>query len=334
MDLPFEMAFFPPDRSIADGYASMADWMNLYFTMLDELGFDPQFVLGAMDCVTYPEMARARRAVPQTGDFSNLLIRAKVRKGGWLFGLFGGEEKEYVLAYENEYTPLGVRTADGRGGRTENFMSIDLNASGAARITVSNSTWGISVAALRKTYSEMLPEMRSRNHTELVGEIAESAEAVSELVTDTQGYPFVLSYSVYAPNYAAKNADTLTFVVPRLGGKFLPDGELDRKTPFGIGARLSTGVFIREVLFPEGYTETEYMPPSWEIALPGDEGGRIRFSAETSFVGKRLKMVFREEHFPTGALMFPKEWSGFFRDWNRRTGSRLSRTVVVRKNRP
>ncbi|MBR6586643.1 MAG: DUF3857 domain-containing protein, partial [Kiritimatiellae bacterium] len=30
LTLPFKSAFFPPDRSLADGYASSADWMNLY----------------------------------------------------------------------------------------------------------------------------------------------------------------------------------------------------------------------------------------------------------------------------------------------------------------
>ena len=39
----------------------------------------------------------------------------------------------------------------------------------------------------------------------------------------------------------------------------------------------------------------------------------------------------REELLPGGAMMFGKDWLGFFRDWNRRTNSRLIRTVIVRK---
>jgi hypothetical protein len=210
-------------------------------------------------------------------------------------------------------------------------MSIDLNGTGAARITVSNSTWGVSVAAMRKMYAEMLPEMRSRHHTELVGGIAESAEAISELSADTEGYPFVLSYSVYAPNYAAKNGDALTLVVSGLGGTFLPSGESDRKSPFGIGRRLTPSIYLREVVFPEGYTEIEYLPEPWEISLPGSSGACVRFSVKKSVVEGRLKITFREEHFPGEARMFTKDWLGFFRDWNRRTGSRLARTIVVRR---
>ncbi|MBQ3096897.1 MAG: DUF3857 domain-containing protein, partial [Kiritimatiellae bacterium] len=276
LTLPFKSAFFPPDRSLADGYASSADWMNLYFAMLEAIDIDVEFILSAGDSATYPAMVRARRKVPQPDDFSDLLIRAKVKAGGWFFGLFGGEEKEYILDYENEYTPLGIRDVEGKDGKSENFMSIDLNGTGAARILVSNSTWGVSVAAMRKMYVEMLPEMRSRHHTELVGAIAESAAAISELSADTEGYPFTLSYSVYAPNYAAKNGDALTLVVPGLGGRFLPSGESDRKSPFGIGRRLTPSVYLREVIFPEGYTEIEYLPEPWEIALPGGNGMRVR----------------------------------------------------------
>ena len=330
-ELPFETAFFPPDRSLADGYASGADWMNLYFAMLEAIGMDVEFVLSAGEFGDYPEIVRARKEVPQVDDYNDLLIRAKVKEGGWFFGLFGGEEREFILDCENEYTPIGIRDIDGRNGKTENFMSFDLNETGAARITVSNSTWGVSVASLRKRYSEMLPEMRSRHHTELVGGIAESAEAVSELVTDVEGYPFVLSHSVYAPNYAAKNGDSLTLVVPGLGGEFLPQGESGRKSPFAVGKRLRPAVYVREVLFPEGYNELEYIPEPWEIRLPGGEGVRVRFSVEKGFEDGRLRILFKEEHFPGSARMFPAEWLGFFRDWNRRTGSRLARTIIVRK---
>ena len=89
---------------------------------------------------------------------------------------------------------------------------------------------------------------------------------------------------------------------------------------------------MREVLFPEGYGEIEYVPEPWEIRLPGGEGARIRFSVEKDFRDGRLHILFKEEHFPGRAMMFPADWLGFFRDWNRRTGSRLARTIIVRKS--
>ena len=327
--LPLDLAFFPPDRSLSDGYASGPDWMNLYFTMLEAIGCDVEYVLSDGDAAGYPVIARARREVPQPDDFNELFIKATVREGGWLFGLFGGEERTFILDCENEYTPLGVRDVDGRNGRTENCMYFDINDTGAARISVSNSTWGVAVAALRKRYSEMLPEMRARHHTELVGDISESAEAISGLETD--GYPFTVSYSVYAPNYAAKNGDSLTLVVPGLGGSFLPGGESERKSPFGVGGRLRPSVYIRDVVFPEGYTVVEHLPEPWEILLPGESAPRSRCTVESRVEDGRLHVTFREEHAPCTARMFTKDWLGFFRDWNRRTGSRLIRTVVVRK---
>jgi transglutaminase-like putative cysteine protease len=329
--LPFDRAFFPPDRSIADSYASAADWMNAYYAMLEAIGCDVEFVLSAGDAATYPEIARVRRAVPQPDDFDDLLIRAKVRDGGWMFGMLGGEEREFILDYENDCTPLGVRDVEGRNGRTENWMSFDVNESGAARITVSNSTWGVAVASLRKRYIEMLPEMRARHHTELIGNIAESAEAISGLETDVDGYPFTITYSAYAPNYAAKSGDALTLVVPGLGGTFMPNSEAGRKSPFGIGGRLKPMVTVREVTFPEGYTKVEHLPEPWKIVLPGDSGARYIGSVTSRVEDGRLHVSFREELLPGNARMLTRDWEGFFRDWNRRTGSRLIRTIIVRK---
>ena len=331
--LPFDVAFSPPDRSLSDGYASGTDWMNLYFAMLEAIGCEAEFVLSADDAAGYAALARARRDVPQPDDFGDLLIRATVREGGWFFGLLGGEEKEYVLDCENEYTPLGVRDVDGRNGRSERFMSIDLNETGAARITVSNSTWGVAVAALRKRYAEMLPEMRARHHAELIGDIAESAEAISGLETDIEGYPFTITYSAYAPNYAAKNGDSLTLVVPGLGGTFLPAGETGRKSPFGMTGRLQPSAFVRDVILPEGYTAVEHLPEPWEIVLPGETSARVRSTVESRLEEGRLHITFREEQLPGTARMFGRDWLGYFRDWNQRTGSRLVRTIVVRKPR-
>ena len=331
--LPFDRAFFPPDRSLTDGYASAADWMNLYFAMLEAIGCTAEYVLTDGDAAGYPALARARRDVPQPDDFNDLLIRATVREGGWFFGLFGGEEKTFILDCENEYTPLGVRDVEGRNGRTENVMSFDVNETGAARITVSNSTWGVAVAALRKRYAEMLPEMRARHHTELIGDIAESAEAISGLETDVEGYPFTIAYAAYAPNYAAKNGDTLTLVVPGLGGAFLPGGESERQSPFGVNGRLCPTVFVREVVLPAGYTAVEHLPEPWEIVLPGDPSARFRSTVESRVEAGRLHVTFREEQLPGTARLFTRDWFGFFRDWNRRIGSRLIRTIVVRKVR-
>ena len=111
----------------------------------------------------------------------------------------------------------------------------------------------------------------------------------------------------------------------------MPNSESERKTPFGIGRRLTPSIYHREVIFPEGYTHIEYLPESWEITLPYDNNPRVKFSVEKSFQDGRLKVAFKEEHFPGSAMMFSKDWLGFFSDWNRRTGSRLVRTVIVRK---
>ena len=125
----------------------------------------------------------------------------------------------------------------------------------------------------------------------------------------------------------------ITLVVSGLGGTFLPSGESERKSPFGVGGRLRPTVYIREVVLPEGYTAVEHLPEPWEIIFPGDPMARFRSTVESRIEQGRLHVIFREEQLPGGSRMFTKDWLGFFRDWNRRTGSRLIRTIVVRRAR-
>lgn len=329
--LPFNKAFFSPDRSIKDAYASKADWMNLYFTMLEAAGFEAEFVLTDGDANGYEKIRNARRTVPQPDDFTSLFIRASVCDGATL-GIFGGDRHEFILACENEFTPVGIRDIDGRDARTVDFMSIDLNATGAARITVSNSTWGTEVGILRKRYAEMLPEIRSRNYAELLGGIAESAEAVSSLETDIDGYPFTLSFTAYVPGYAYTTEDSMTLELPDIGGKFLPSSGPERKNPFGDSGRIRSITTIREVIFPEEYSEIEHLPNTWEMLLPGENSARSRLSVTKSVENGRLKITFREELLPSVATMFSNEWTELFRYWNRRTDSPLIRTLSVRKS--
>ena len=89
-------------------------------------------------------------------------------------------------------------------------------------------------------------------------------------------------------------------------------------------------VTVREVVFPEGYTAIEHLPKPWRIILPGDSGARYEGKVSSRVEDGRLHVSFREELLPGNARMFTKDWEGFFRDWNRRTGSRLIRTVIVR----
>ena len=86
-------------------------------------------------------------------------------------------------------------------------------------------------------------------------------------------------------------------------------------------------------VFPEGYTEVEHLPEPWKIVFPGESAPRSRATVETRIEEGRLHVTFIEEHLPFISAMFTKDWLGFFRDWNRRTGSRLIRTIVVRKGK-
>ncbi len=361
-ELPFDQAFFPPDRSLADAYASIADLRNLTFAMLEAAGFDCSFVLATDDSHGLKKMTRLyQEGLPRPGFFNALVVRA--RAGGRTFYLTG----------ENEYTPSDCSVREGDtffdpqtlafgevrldetddstwwkpwtwfdtpvssapgasdwSSRKVNFCRMTVREDGGVDFDITNRTYGVGVGSFRKRFAEMLPERRTRFHQSLLGEIAESASATRELGTDIEGYPAVLSLAAFVPAFASAHGGEITVRVPDFDSGFLSVGGPLRQTPISTGGSTET-VDIYELVFPKGFTAIEHLPEPYALKNPADGSPWVTFTVERRVVDRRLVVTLtRHEHRRTttvlGADYFP-----FIRDWNRRMAAPSGRTLTVRR---
>ena len=178
----------------------------------------------------------------------------------------------------------------------------------------------------------MLPERRSRFYQTLLGEIAESATATRELVTDTESYPSVISLAAFVPAYATAHGGEITVRVPDFDDGFLSVGGPLRKSPIYTGGATET-IDTYEIVFPKGFTSVESLPEPYELANPADSSPWVTFTVDSRTENNRLvvtlvRCIHRRTATVLGADYFP-----FIRDWNRRMAAPAGRTITVRRAR-
>ncbi len=364
-ELPFDQAFFPPDRSLADSYASSTDRRNLAFAMLEAVGFDCSFVLVTDDSHSMKKMTRLyQEGLPRPSYFNALVLRARA------------EGRTFYLAGENEYTPPDCSTREGDtffdpetlefgevrldersdhawwapwtwfaddsssvpgtsawSPRDVNFCRMTIREDGGVDFDVTNSMYGAQVGGFRKRFSEMLPEKRSRFFQSLLGDIAESATATRELTTDTTGYPAVTSFAAFVPEYAVARDGELTVRVPDFDSGFLSVGGPMRRSPISTGGSTET-VDIYELVFPKGYTTIERLPAGYVLKNPQDGSPWVTFKVNRRLVEGRLSVTLERHVHRRTQTVLGADYFSFFRDWNRRMAAPSGRTITIRrKNR-
>ena len=362
-DLPFEMAFFPPDRSLSDSYASPADIRNLAFTMLEAAGFDCSFVLATDDSHGIKSFTRLyQEGLPRPGFFNALVIRASA------------QGRTFYLAGENEYTPPDCSVREGDtffdpetctfgeirleepqpaawwmpwswfaeegesaspgssiwSSRHVNYCRMTVREDGGVDFDVTNRTYGAGVGGYRKRYIEMLPEKRSRFYQSILGDIAENASATRELVTDTESYPALTSFAAFVPSYAMAQGGEITVRVPDFDDGFLSVGGPLRKTPIATGGSTET-VDTYELIFPKGFTQVESLPEPYVLANPSDGTPWVTFTVDRrEEEGRLVVTLVRHEHRRTSTVL-GADYFTFIRDWNRRMAAPAGRTLSVRR---
>ena len=363
-ELPFAQAFFPPDRSLADSYASSTDRRNLAYAMLEAAGFDCSYVLAADDSHGIKATTRLYQdALPRPGFFDALVIRARA------------DGRTFYLAGENEYTPpeCSVREGDtffdpndlsfgevrldetstgawwapwtwlsapsasepGKSDwspRAVNFCRMTVREDGGVDFDVTNRTYGAGVGSFRKRFAEMLPEKRSRFFQSLLGEIAESATATRSLETDVEGYPAVTSFAAFVPAYATAHGGEITVRVPDFDEGFLSVGGPLRKSPISTGGA-TEAVDIYEIAFPKRFTAVERLPEPYELRSPADGSPWITFTVARRVEAGRLTVTLTRHIHRRTASVLGADYCPFIRDWNRRMAAPAGRTLTVRRAR-
>lgn len=257
----------PADKILVDGYGNLFDRAIVMSALLSEAGIDNRIVLADEKMMIenwnlddYPLYKS-----PNPHTFTYPLVEV----------YFDNESNPIYFNDTNEYTAWGATTlakhiaiaphpcnADEESPFiqicTENMhmdmkilsatFSVDKN--GDAMCTISNSYWGSLTGKIRKFYEETTPEMLSRHHQTLAGEIAIGAKPVGEISTDFESIPHVVSYSAFIPNFATKTGDILS--IPLLNNKTsIPSDTNDRTLPMLLKDEIPLGCYVEIHLPPE-----------------------------------------------------------------------------------
>ena len=282
--------------------------------------------------------------------FSAPLCRVKARDGGFLG--FGGTERTFFVGVENQYAPLGPSPYEGCdffdpatgafgvvtvpepgfARFVRETSEYDIREDGSVDLAVVNEIAGPGVAAFRKTYSEILPEERSRRHQKILGEIAQAATATSDLETDIEAYPAVRRLSCHIPGFATVQGDAITIQLPALASSIPSAAGSARQTPFEVDACDAEEESVT-VRFPEGYRTVEHLPASFSFADPADPSTVWVDSSVSSAVGEdgRLAVTVRRAVHRRDATWYRPEFHELVKDWRRIASSRGNRTMTVRR---
>ena len=341
-----------PKTVMKERYATRVGYIRTLCALLKGAGYDADIVFAGDTAQAEPELEVCDMFVsPNVARFKYALCRVRVRKGGFLW--WGGETTTYFLGAENEYTPLGATAFDGSrflDPQTGDFgvvevpdaglcaaeaeeLDFTVRENGAIDLDYSLERWGYAAGTSRKRYAEMLPEIRSRHFQQLLGSLAQAASATRELRTDTEAYPFALSFSAFVPGMAVVSGDAISLDVPQLGERLFALTGAVRENPVGFGGEDTEKTTAFTIRFPKGYTEIEHIPASFSFSDPL-RNVELLEAKTLSYVEDGAAVVeidiTRHAH---RAEWYPSDHAALFREWNRIAGSQANSTIVVRRAR-
>ena len=324
-ELPLERQLTDPATVVKERYATRLDYIRTLCALLKGAGYAADVVFASPvrgDDERYPA-AYAEAVCRLDGLFLGLEneytpLEATANDGCWY--LDPATEKEDVIRVKG----------DGMAAGESDLTVITVRPNGAVDYDYELLRRGSAVGKFRKRYEEMLPEERSRHYQTLIGGVAQSASATSDLVTDTCGYPARLAFSCYIPDYAVVEGDTVTLEVKDLSAGFDLTGDV-RKSPMGID-RKTPSVERWRIVLPEGYTEVEQLPEPMVVHDPCDPG-KVWWKTEVSSEVKdgRLEVEIVRETFARETSVVARDYFPLLRDWARRGTSPSSRTITVRR---
>jgi transglutaminase-like putative cysteine protease len=321
----------PADRTLSDGYGNQADVALLLATMLDAAGLDdvePVLVSGTR------HGGEKAMEIPQLGFYNQVLVAVEL------------DDKIIYLGDTDQYDELGVTshkdhpmlTLDGKqktvqadalydSNRHSTSWTINLDTNGTATITSTMQHFGAHCGPFRQEYLEMQPEDRRRHFQALVSGISQSAEAVGDLVTDTQSYPGVRTFTVKAPHYAVREGKSLTLLLPDAAMAPIPLRADQRVNPMWFDF-MSTSEWTCTVILPPGVKNIPVLPPDGEWELPSKLGTITLAVTEDELPNGRKTLTFHRTIKLDHALVKPEEYPALL-EINRQLSHPKMRTLMV-----
>lgn len=292
-DLPLSV-LSPPDRTLAEGYGHGRDRAVLLYAMLEEIGFQPAFLLAAARGARHEGLRSLWRDCPQLGVFDSVLVR--VAAGG----------RTIYLNDTDQYAEPGVSYYDGRPAldrtgqirslavdapfreRVETDYTVQVQPDGTARIGVQVQFFGTRQAAFHRDLARQTPEERRRFAQETAAAISQAAQLEGELDVAADRYPGTLRYTVTVPRFAVRDGDFLYFNLPAQMAVRLPALPNQRVNPFYTEDEV-TVVTRNTVHLPAG--ALRLAPEDTELVAPGGWGHLTQTVVRPGAAGEPLRVT-------------------------------------------
>lgn len=216
----------PADQTLKEGYGNNPDRAILLYTMLEQAGLKPEFILASWSPLVR-SLQEPYHDNPDPDYFGEVLVRVLVDDG-------------YIyLNDSNQYAHLGATPYDRRLGLTlqgnlftiyslagaenqeEAMYTLRIKKNGEALISFQQDYYGTRYSEFQKTFAEMLPEDRDRYFQELVAGLSLYARAEGKLITKYAAYPGQKRFTARVKKYAVRSGNFLYFSLPG-GGANLP----------------------------------------------------------------------------------------------------------------
>ena len=328
VELPYS-AITPADTTLADGYGNTTDRAVLYHAMLEAVGIAPELVLASWEpkgALRSPLLDCAQRGV-----FSDVLVRVPMGKD-WIYlndtdqyaepGTTPHDGHPALMLATGAVEP--VRAAQGKLDRTEIQFIIAFATNGDAVITQRKTIHGNAFSSFHQEYAEMPPEERRRTFLEMVAGVAQSAQAVGDLVTKYDAYPGIEEFTVKAERYGVNDGHRFYFALPG-GALTLPGISADtRENPLYWGDECRMSVRV-DVTLPGTTKNVLLCPRDFTWHAPAS-GGMITMATQRNAASNTLTLVREVDLQP--AVIPASEYSHLL-DTNRKLGHPDTHTVLV-----
>jgi hypothetical protein len=330
-DLP-RYCLSPAETTYSEGYGHAADRAALYYSILDELGYQPELILVADD-PQEQNMQRFWQKYPSVQHFSEILVRVSSKQGDvWFndqdqYSRLGSSRFEGRLAYslaKNSF--FRIELPPEAQSLANKLITIDMQPDGAAKIAFRTLYQGIYYAHFNKFYSEQTPEERRRHYQSMLAELSQSASSVVDLKTEFEAYPGAVRYTARVEDFAVTDENFCHFEFPETLARLLRLWGDQRQGPLYWGSRNTNQIEIA-IRLPSDYRIIEMCPPDFEWISPA-KNGRVSIKRLKTQSQNELRYLLEADLSPEiiAAEKYPE-----ILELDRRLSQPAARTVLLRK---
>lgn len=305
------------DTTLAEGYGDDADRAILLHAMLIAAGFHPEFLL-ASHLSPIPEIQKVATTFPFPESFKAPLLKVTVDGATYYLNDTDQYAELGTTAYDkslalNLSTQAGevILAAKQDQDRIDTDYHLSVSDEGKLRMQVESRFYGKDYNEKRRFFSEQHPEERKQYYQELVSGVAQGAHSAGDLITQFDGYPGRMSFTVEVDHFAVVDGNYLYFTLPFTPSLFVLPGGEHRILPFEVPRYRTT--LNAEIALPPKFQKIVISPVSKKLEVPSNPAateGEKMAAGKVEIVATETpgKFSLHEELEAVAGIISPKDY--------------------------